>query len=167
MAEPTWHIEPLAHEHLDGVARVHVQCFPGYFLTNLGERFLRHFYQGFIDSDLALGLRGMRVVSYLLESDDAHPAVCFDYVCKDPEYDVEHLSSHTRRDIRRDLRRFTARLCTWDELAEKGYDVHADTFQRHGYAAPPPGGIRQYADERRGTPFFDIWGAWEGDELVA
>ncbi len=55
MAEPTWHIEPLAHEHLDGVARVHVQCFPGYFLTNLGVRFLRFFYRDFVDSDLALG----------------------------------------------------------------------------------------------------------------
>jgi len=55
MAEPTWHIEPLAHEHIPGVARLHVQCFPGYFLTNLGVRFLRHFYQDFIDSDLALG----------------------------------------------------------------------------------------------------------------
>ena len=55
MAEPTWHIEPLAHEHLDGVARVHVQCFPGYFLANLGVRFLRLFYRDFVDSDLALG----------------------------------------------------------------------------------------------------------------
>ncbi|MGB2998436.1 MAG: hypothetical protein WBC59_07335 [Phycisphaerae bacterium] len=115
----------------------------------------------------ALGLHGVRVVSYLLESDDAHPATCFHYVCKDPEYDVEHLSSHARRDIRRGLRRFTARLCTWDELAEKGYDVHVETVQRHGYTAPPPGGIRRYADKRHGTPFFDIWGAWEGDELVA
>ncbi len=114
-----------------------------------------------------LRLPGVKIASYLLEPDDEHPAVCLDYVCRNTEYHIDGLPSHGRRDIRRGLRRFTCRLCSWDELAEHGYDVHAETFARHGYAPPHPDGIRRYAEARRGTPFFDIWGAWDGDEMAA
>lgn len=55
MAETAWHIEPLALRHMASLARAHVRCFPGYFLTNLGERFLQYFYRDIVDGDLALG----------------------------------------------------------------------------------------------------------------
>jgi len=115
----------------------------------------------------AFSLRGMRIVNYNRTVDGDHPPTCFDYICRNPEYHIDGLDSNARRDIRRGLRSFVVRLCSWDELAEHGYAPHADTFERHQYAPPPPGGIRRYVEERRGTPFFDIWGAWEGETLAA
>jgi len=55
MAEPGWHIEPIAYENLRRLARCHRRCFPGYFLSNLGERFIALFYQDILESPIGLG----------------------------------------------------------------------------------------------------------------
>ena len=111
--------------------------------------------------------QGIRVVSYLVEGGAAAVPNCFDYVCRDSGYTIDNLPKNARRDIRRGLRGFAVRLCTWDELAERGSAAHADTMARHGYASPPPDYIQHLTERLRGSPFYEVWGAWQGDELAA
>lgn len=114
-----------------------------------------------------LRLRKIWMVSYLLPPDEAHPANCFDYVCRTSDYVIDGLSSHARRDIRRGLRSFTVRLCRWDELADRGHPAAVDTAARHGYVEPASDKTRRFVAQREGSPLFEIWGAWEGDDLAA
>jgi len=41
-------IQPLAHEHLEAVVQLHLDAFPSFFLSFLGPRFLREFYNSFL-----------------------------------------------------------------------------------------------------------------------
>lgn len=123
-----------------------------------------------IDPAISRGLlhqRGVWVVSYLLAGDEKHPPNCFDYVCRDLNYSIEKLHSYARRDIRRGLRSFKVRLCTWDELAEKGFAAEVDTNVRHGYTAPSQEGFKRMVQQKRGTPFLEIWGALDETDLAA
>ncbi len=43
------HVVPLQPAQLDQVLTVHLQSFPGFFLSFLGPRFLREFYRSFLD----------------------------------------------------------------------------------------------------------------------
>jgi hypothetical protein len=114
-----------------------------------------------------LRTRRVWVVSYSIKPDKANPANCYDYVCSDPQYCIDNLNTNARRDIRRGFRGFTIRLCSWDELAQKGYAALADTDARHGYTKPSPDGLQKSIQQKRNAPFFEIWGAWEGDQLAA
>ncbi|MCX5671444.1 MAG: hypothetical protein NTU94_09025 [Planctomycetota bacterium] len=111
--------------------------------------------------------RGIWMASYLVEGTDSQPANCFDYVCRDPNHDLESMPAPVRRDIRRGLRRFRIRLCTWDEVADRGYPAEADTEVRHGHPRPSPEGVREFVRRRRAFPHFEVWGAWEGEDLAA
>jgi len=55
MTPPSCRIEPLTRENLDAAAEVHRRAFPGYFLANLGRRFLRLYYDDFVESPIAFG----------------------------------------------------------------------------------------------------------------
>jgi hypothetical protein len=110
---------------------------------------------------------GVWMASYVVEGTDAHPANCLNYICRDPNYHLEALSPRARRDIRRGLRRFRIRLCTWEEVADRGYPAEADTEVRHGHPRPSPEGVREFVRQRRAFPHFEIWGAWEGKDLAA
>jgi len=44
----------LTHRHLDQVAALHETCFPGYYLTLLGRRFLRAMYGWYVESPAAI-----------------------------------------------------------------------------------------------------------------
>jgi len=113
-----------------------------------------------------LRLRGIWLVSYQLPADEAHPANCFNYVRRDPDYRIEDLPSKVRNKVRRGLRNFTVRLCTWDEVVEKGFQAFADTDARHGNLKATPAALHRYAEARRHLPFYDIWGAWFEEELA-
>lgn len=111
--------------------------------------------------------RGIWLLYYSLEPGEGHPANCFDYVCRAPDYRIEDLPANARRDIRRGLRSFTVRLCMWDELAEHGFAAHVDTAARHGYAEPDPQWLADMVGRQRGTPFYEVWGAWREDGQLA
>ncbi|OHB55234.1 MAG: hypothetical protein A2Y07_11075 [Planctomycetes bacterium GWF2_50_10] len=115
----------------------------------------------------AFRAKGIWVLSYLAAPDDTNPANCFHYICKDKNYNMDDLNANSRRDIRRGFRSFNIRLCSWDELLQKGYPAHADTAARHGYSKPSMNELPQMAQQQRSFPFFEIWGAWDGDMLVA
>lgn len=114
-----------------------------------------------------LRTRGVWVISYLVKPDDIHPANCYDYVCSDHNYCIDKLNTNSRRDVRRGFRSFTIRLCSWDELAQKGYIANADTAVRHGYTKPSEDDFKKSIQQKRGFPLFEIWGAWEGNQLAA
>lgn len=114
-----------------------------------------------------LGQPGTWLISYQLTPSPEVVANCFDYVCRNPAYDIEGLPKNARRDIRRGLRSFTVRLCSWDELAEKGYCSLADTEARHGYSPPARDSVRRLADRLRGSRWHELWGAWKDGQLAA
>ncbi|OPX25170.1 MAG: hypothetical protein B1H04_00530 [Planctomycetales bacterium 4484_123] len=114
-----------------------------------------------------LRIKGIKIVSHFLEPDEHHPANCFHYVASDPEYSLASLSSNTRSKTRRGLRHFTIRLTSWEELVEKGFPAMVDTEDRHGYARPAPDTLERLAEKRRNSPFHELWGAWDGDQLAA
>lgn len=113
-----------------------------------------------------LRIPGIKVISYMLTGDDFEPN-CFDYICYGPDYDIESMSFSTRRNIRMGLRSFEVRLCTWDELLEKGFAAHCDTYQRHGYKEPSRDEFEKIIAQQRKTKFYDVWGAFCGNELAA
>lgn len=41
-------LRPMSREDVDRCVELHVQSFPGFFLSQLGPRFLREFYRGFL-----------------------------------------------------------------------------------------------------------------------
>jgi ribosomal protein S18 acetylase RimI-like enzyme len=49
-------IRPARLDEVTVLARLHRESFPGFFLTSLGEPFLRHLYRGFISSPEAVCL---------------------------------------------------------------------------------------------------------------
>ncbi len=110
--------------------------------------------------------KGIWVVSYLLEADEDRPANCFAYVCRNRRYHISELPGKVRNKIRRGLRNLIVRLCTLQEIIEKGYPAEVDTAKRHGHDIPSREELIQFAQQRAELPFYDFWGAWRGDELV-
>lgn len=49
-------IESMKEIHLDEVVNVHLQSFKGFFLTFLGEKFLRLYYKGIVYHNEAIKL---------------------------------------------------------------------------------------------------------------
>jgi GNAT superfamily N-acetyltransferase len=48
-------LEPLAFRHIEPAVCVHLQAFPGFFLSFLGLRFLREFYASFLADPVGIG----------------------------------------------------------------------------------------------------------------
>lgn len=46
---PDNRLEPLTRDQVGACARLHLAAFPEFFLSQLGERFLREFYNAFVD----------------------------------------------------------------------------------------------------------------------
>lgn len=49
-------LSSMCETHIDGLAKAHMICFPGYFLTNLGEDFLRTYYGSYLHSVHGFGV---------------------------------------------------------------------------------------------------------------
>ena len=124
-----------------------------------------------VDEAVLRGLlrrKGVWVVNYQLDATKGpYTPNCFNYVCSDPQYDIERLHKKTRGAIRHGLRSFVVRRISWDELLKHGYPAQLDTTQRHGYSPPEPYHLQQFADRVRNSPCHEAWGAWLGEDLVA
>jgi hypothetical protein len=110
--------------------------------------------------------RGVWLLNHLVAPDDAHPANCVHYVSHDGGYDLQKLDRQARQNVRRGLKAFDLRLCTWEEWAGKGFQAYAETEARHGYGADPRTFARMVG-RWKGSPLYEIWGAWQGEELAA
>lgn len=49
-------IRPYDDAHVDALAKAHAECFPGYFLTRLGDSFLKQFYGHYLRSGFGFGV---------------------------------------------------------------------------------------------------------------
>lgn len=50
-----YQVDPLAERHVRAVAEAHQDCFPDYFLTNLGIGFLECYYRSYLDTPSGVG----------------------------------------------------------------------------------------------------------------
>ena len=70
-------IEELRPAHLPSLARVHLDTFEGYFLTRMGERFLREYYRCYLFSEHGIGFVALPadaesdVVGFVTGADDS------------------------------------------------------------------------------------------------
>jgi hypothetical protein len=110
--------------------------------------------------------RGVWLLNYLIAPDEGHPANCVHYVSRYGGYDIQKLDRQARQNVRRGLKTFELRLCTWEEWARKGFQAYAETEARHGYDADPRL-FERMADRWRGCALYEIWGAWQGEDLAA
>lgn len=111
---------------------------------------------------------GIKIASYMLPDSPPYRANCFDYVCRDREYDVSKLTKYGRRDVRRGLRNFEVRPCRIEEITTRGFAAYSDTEDRHGHALPTADDLTQYCEPDAACRFVRYWGAWDaGGELAA
>jgi hypothetical protein len=110
---------------------------------------------------------GIWLATYLLQGSDTIVPNCFDYVCRGADYAIEKLATDARQNVRRGYKNFAVRLCSWDELAQKGYTADADTAERHAYSKPPAEYLQTIVARQRGSPFHEVWGVWQGEDLAA
>ena len=61
-------VKKIDSEHIDKIVEVHMNAFPDFFLTFLGPKFLKEFYQSFLVDDAGIGFMA-------LEDDNALGAV--------------------------------------------------------------------------------------------
>jgi ribosomal protein S18 acetylase RimI-like enzyme len=50
------HIQRMLPKHIESVVRVHLESFPGFFLSSLGPGFLRLFYQGVLNDETGIAV---------------------------------------------------------------------------------------------------------------
>ena len=114
-------------------------------------------------------LRGGKTwaVDYLLEPNESTPANAFLYLCRDPDYDMSRLSKNGRKAIRRGLSHVDVRRISWDELGEHGFAAMAETNVRHGFTTFDKNALQRFVEGHRNSPFHEVWGAWEGTNLLA
>jgi hypothetical protein len=113
-----------------------------------------------------LRTRGIWVLDYLLEPDDSKPPNAFLYLCRDPDYDLMRLSKNGRKAVRRGLKNVQVRRVSWTEVVDKGYAATMETDRRHGIAISSEAEYRVRM-KTEDSPFYELWGAWEGEDLVA
>jgi len=114
-----------------------------------------------------LNLKRIWIASYLCEPTSSKPANAFLYLCRDPEYDIKNLNKKSRNHIRKGMRHFRIRLCTWQEVIEKGYPADLDTRNRHNYVPHSQEEFAERIKSRQFNDIFEVWGAWDGENLAA
>lgn len=107
------------------------------------------------------------IASYICEPTGDRPPNAYLYVCRDSEYDISKQKKNARRDIRKGMRNFQIRLCTWDEIIEKGYAAEVDTQKRHGFVSPSKNEHAKSIQRLQYKDIFEIWGAWSGHNVAS
>ncbi|CAN5738259.1 hypothetical protein BH24ACT4_BH24ACT4_01200 [soil metagenome] len=98
--------------------------------------------------------------------DPARANACL-YLCEDPDYSLDGLSSNNRSKVRRGLKRLDVRQVEPSEVAASGYPAYSDTRGRHGM---PHMTSRQFTDlwgPRRLSASHEVWGAIGPEGIVA
>jgi hypothetical protein len=116
-----------------------------------------------------LFLRGYLVLRYSCEeSEGAHSA---EYVCEDPEYDLESLDAKARNKVRQGLKNCVVGPVEFDLLRRKGCVINRSVFQRQGRRGPPflrdQKCWEQYIERCKKTTGVEAYGAFAGNDLCA
>jgi hypothetical protein len=92
----------------------------------------------------------------------------YQIVCTATDYGLERLSGNTRSKVRRGLKRCRVDSLAFSELAARGQRAHEDTVARQGREGVLSGaGWTSFCAAAGGSPGFEAWGAWCGDDLAA
>ncbi len=165
-----------AQEYVEGQhrlgARAYLEKDRGFWLVS--ERIgLERYPQTCCDPPSPRDLRalfwrsGCLVASYVLPTDDAHPANSLLYVCQDRGYRLEGLSSPARRDARRALRAFRCEFLDPDVLLARGARAYCDTRARVGLSDGTEQHFRGRIASLIAGSGHRFVGAWRGGELAA
>lgn len=109
----------------------------------------------------------LAVATYLLDPDESHPGNCWLYVCSDPSYGLEKLSSTMRRNVRRGLKELQIRPVTLEELLSHGAKAFCDTRRRVGLSDGTPKHFRERVLQRAKSKGHVFLGAWKDQKLAA
>lgn len=107
------------------------------------------------------------VASYLLDSDEQHPANTWLYTCHDRSYDIEKLSKPARRDIRRAQRYLRFDSIDLDVLLNYGFPAYHETRRRVGLSDGTLDQFKKRFEFFGRNPFHHFVGAWENNVLAA
>jgi len=90
-------------------------------------------------------------------------------VCDRPGYDLSALQPKARNQTRKGLRECSIERVEFDALAEMGYPLNEQTWQRQGRSSTdlPPRRWRQYCRAAAQTPDMEAWGAFVQGRLAA
>ncbi len=110
---------------------------------------------------------GIHILTYLIEPTESYPANCFLYLCRNQEYDLYCLSKNGRKAIKRGFRNVSIRRIPWEEFEEKGYPAYAETDIRHGYPEPAMEKFLEFVDQRKHSPFYEVWGTCDSEKLLS
>jgi hypothetical protein len=117
--------------------------------------------------DSLLGLAGT-AARYSCPTDSGRPSHF--YVCADPSYAIEKLSSNTRSKVRRGLKRCTVSPVSFTSLQElDAAELSRETMQRQN--REPGAGHEDYWDRyftaAAATESMEAWAAFNNDQLAA
>jgi hypothetical protein len=108
-----------------------------------------------------------RMVSYLLEPDEHHPANTWLYICTDRAYTLDKLSSSRRRNVRLGFKELRIAPLTSEQLLAHGAQAFCDTCRRVGLSGGTLEGFRQFVTANARLPEHVFLGAWKGNQLAA
>lgn len=92
----------------------------------------------------------------------------YQIVCDNRDFSIEALSGNIRSKVRRGLKRCEVRPLALSEIAQKGREANADTTTRQGREGVfDEGRWERFFAAAQGTPGFEGWGAFCGEELAA
>ena len=92
------------------------------------------------------------------------------YVCDDPDYAIERLSSNTRSKVRRGMKRCAVNRVSFDDLQRMGAaELSRETMQRQNRPAGPEHDAYwdRYFNAASETESMEAWAAFNNDELAA
>lgn len=105
--------------------------------------------------------------SYLVPTDNLHPANSYVYVCTDRDYALDKLPVAMRRNVRRGLKELRVAPLTPNELLTSGAQAFFDTRCRVGLSDGTAEEFNRRFSWRSRCPGHTFLGAWRGDQLAA
>jgi hypothetical protein len=134
------------------------QAFPYHWIIDPPEAEL----QSLLKNNKALALR------YSSPAESPEGCISYHAVYTQPEYTLDHLDRRTRQNVRRGLSNCRVLPIPFEQLAEEGWILEADTTERQRRQTE----WNQAAWRRRclsaaDLPGFEAWGAFRENKLVA
>jgi hypothetical protein len=134
------------------------QAFPYHWLISPEEEEIKEF----LLSHGALGLR------YSAPFQISGGCPSYHIVYGEPTFALENLGKKARYDVRQGMKNSSITAIPFAQLAETGWQLQMDTFNRQGRKMPITEGDWRLMCEAAGNlPGFEAWGAFVGTRLAA
>lgn len=116
--------------------------------------------------ELFFSARALVISHYHEPTENEHPNSLL-YLCREPGYSIDSLSSNNRSKVRRGLKRFDVRRTTREEIAEKGYRCYSDKCTRNELQPLTRDLYIDRVTSVANSPSIEMWAAFSGDEIAA